>query len=258
MSEKFIAEEDLAKPHKCPYCNRRFTAYTNMRRHVRERCKIAPNEKNGDMGMERLYTHVLQQQIQIQEQQRQITELTNRMGSEKSGPQAATGGVAIQGDHAQVNQIILNIHGKEDPKAITTEQIKEAIEAGGGTNEILGRVMRALYHDIPENRNAWLSNKKDNLAMVYEGATEQTAKWVPKDRKEILPGMVAKSAVRFLDADYELLDVLPEGTPARNKKDSTVRELINDSFKSDIPTDKLLKGLDPTQRAILIANRPPG
>ncbi len=34
-----------------------------MYRHIRNSCKIAPNPKNGDAGMERLYEHTLQKQI---------------------------------------------------------------------------------------------------------------------------------------------------------------------------------------------------
>lgn len=259
------ADKDQNKAFKCPYCNRRFTAHTNMRRHVRDYCKIAPNERNGTEGMEKLCVYVLQQQRdaeqirnqaeQIQDQRERLERLEQMMAG---GSHQQAGGITIQGDHnrAVVNQVVLNFHGKEDPKRVSTERVRQAVESGGTTNDIVGSIMRAIYHEIPENRNAWLSNKKDDLAMVYEGTTEEDAKWITKDRKEILPGMVAKSAIRLLDADYALLEVLEEGSPAQVKKDKAVRELIGESFTNDVPTESLLRGLGTAQRATLIANRP--
>ena len=47
---------------KCRFCARVFSSYDSMRRHVRSACKIAPNKRNGDAGMDLLYEHMIRRQ----------------------------------------------------------------------------------------------------------------------------------------------------------------------------------------------------
>jgi len=74
VDQSALPASEADKPHVCPYCGRRFTALTNMRRHVRNSCKIAPNDKNGTNGMDRLYEHTKRQQELLGEQGRQLEE----------------------------------------------------------------------------------------------------------------------------------------------------------------------------------------
>jgi len=68
-----LSEEEQKKKYKCCFCGRRYTTYSSMRRHVRETCKIAPNKKNGEAGMELLYDYIIKkQQGQIEQQVGQI------------------------------------------------------------------------------------------------------------------------------------------------------------------------------------------
>ena len=81
-----------------------------MRRHVRTTCKIAPNEKNGDEGMNILYEHTIRRQearIATLERQNEdmlsmMRQLVARDGAvvpAAAAPPTNVGEVVIAGDH---------------------------------------------------------------------------------------------------------------------------------------------------------------
>jgi hypothetical protein len=128
---------------KCQFCGRAFSCYTAMRRHVRESCRIAPNAKNGDAGMERLYEHTLQKQLadqktQIDQQSAEISEMKEMMKQllQQGAPSSTTlqaGEVAIQaGGDAQVDNskkiINVNVFGQEKLDHVTAERIKAILD----------------------------------------------------------------------------------------------------------------------------------
>ncbi len=125
---------DIGK-HVCRFCGRSFNDESSMYRHIRGACKIAPNPKNGEKGMERLYAHTLQKhnaemQSELAEQGTKIDRLEDMMRqllrNQGAAPQA--GEVAIQGNHAQVDNskkiININVFGQEKLDHITAERIK--------------------------------------------------------------------------------------------------------------------------------------
>ena len=52
-------EKAKAENRICKYCNRIFTSIKYLKAHIKKNCPIAPNEKNGNKGMEILYKHLL-------------------------------------------------------------------------------------------------------------------------------------------------------------------------------------------------------
>lgn len=168
LEVKDLPPERLEDPNldkkQCRFCGRVFTSYTNMRRHVRNTCKIAPNERNGNTGMELLYNHTIQKQEErITSQQEQIKALTAQMGRmavamqqlvEQKDPQSAAttaaapttndgeAGIVISasGDqnevkvaidrsqHQQNNNItVLNVFGQEQLDHVTQERVHQIL-----------------------------------------------------------------------------------------------------------------------------------
>jgi len=163
--EAVYGQEALEDPNfeqkKCRFCGRIFSSYDSMRRHVRQACKIAPNAKNGDAGVELLYEHTLRRQLaqrdaqhaaeiaELRAGQAQMVEMMRQMmgqgGSASSGqssgqigPQVGqsctssacqAGEVAIQGNQNQVDNRVdnrvynINIFGQEDISHLTRDQI---------------------------------------------------------------------------------------------------------------------------------------
>ena len=125
--------------YNCRFCGRGFGNKTHMYRHIRDRCNIAPNVKNGDTGMERFYEHTLQKQLADQKveieslktQNAEILALLRQQGAGGTNTLQA-GEVAIQaGDYAQVDnskKIVINVFGQEKLDHVTAERIKTILD----------------------------------------------------------------------------------------------------------------------------------
>lgn len=237
-----------------------------MREHVRKVCQIAPNEKNGDAGMELLYEYVIQRQAAFEKQQTcRLEKVLKGQEELKSALKALKHGVPdgnpmlvnqqVNGNNNQTTNVILNMWGCEDVKRISAAEILEILEEGGDTNVILGRILQLIYHKVPENRNAYLPNKKESMALVYAGLTPEDAQWVPRPRSELLPPMVVKSTDRVFDSQFEIL--ASKATQAAKKRlDIMTRDLAKKCPIGGTPSKDLLDGVSSAQKAVLIANRP--
>ena len=192
---------------QCRFCKRVFSCYTSMRRHVRTSCKIAPNPKNGDVGMQKLYEHTLQRQIdrleaQNAEMKSQNAEILTLLRQQRAGGTNTqqAGEIALQGDHAQVDnskKIVVNVFGKEGLDHVTLEKIKTILDEclqrpalPTAVDEAVLRTAMLVYSDPsrPENLTAYLPNKKTNDALVH---TE--AGWEVRPTTLVLPPMALKS-----------------------------------------------------------------
>jgi hypothetical protein len=204
---------------KCRFCGRVFSSYTSMRRHVRNTCKIAPNAKNGDAGMEVLYEHTIRRQAaQLEAQQAQITEMMGMMQRMEGMVLAAQGGggghnqqageVAIAGDANQVavdnrKQVIVNVFGKEGLDHVTLERIKVILDESlarpalpEAANAAVMKTAMLVYSDPdhPENLTAYLPNKKTNDVLVHAEDG-----WEVQPAFLVLPPMAQKSVDTLFD-----------------------------------------------------------
>jgi hypothetical protein len=218
-----VREDPDLDQKKCRFCGRVFSSYDSMRRHVRQYCKIAPTEKNGDAGMEVLYEHTIRrQQAQIEAQQKQIEQLMqlavrggapgDASGSIPAGNTGTQAGeVGFQGDHNEVNNskntININVFGKEGLDHITAERVKAILDESisrfpsapalpaAASAAVLKTAMLA-YSDPehPENLTCYLPNKKTNDALVHgeEG-------WEVQPTTLVLPPMAQKSVDALFD-----------------------------------------------------------
>ncbi len=164
----------------CRYCGNVFNNFSNLRRHMRESCKIAPNPKNGDAGMERLYEHTLQKQVdrletqnremqaKMDAQNKMLQQLLERQqGASSSSSTQQAGELAIQaGDHAQVDnskKIVVNVFGKEGLDHVTLEKIRTILDEclqrpalPTAVDEAVLRTAMLVYSDPSRPENASL------------------------------------------------------------------------------------------------------
>jgi hypothetical protein len=147
---KTLEDPDFEKK-KCSFCGRVFGTYTNMRRHVRNACKIAPNAKNGDAGMEILYEHTIRrQETRIAALERQNAEILGMMRKLVVQTAAPAGGAQVSGEIAVHNRDgtvavdksrkEIHIHGQEGLDHITPARIKAILDetlggAGAGVEQ---------------------------------------------------------------------------------------------------------------------------
>jgi hypothetical protein len=170
---------------QCRFCCRVFAAYDSMRRHVRDTCKIAPNARNGNAGMERLVEHTIRQQSKIEEMQDQMTQMTDLMqklvqAAKTPPPTIVAGDTVVHGDRNVVLQdrrvVNINIFGEEATGHVTMEKIrdvlKESLQLGEMPQAATQAVLKAallVYSDPdhPENLTCYLPNKREGSALVH-------------------------------------------------------------------------------------------
>ena len=217
-----LDDPDLEKK-KCRFCGRVFSSYDSMRRHVKTACKIAPNAKNGDAGMDILYEHTIRrQQALLAAKDRQIEQLTALVESQlhavvPAAPagRADTTAVAIQGDN-NVNivdarrvetTVVVNVFGQEGLEHVTSARIRAIMEESLGVGAPSAAAQAAVlktallvYSDPehPENLTCYLPNKKGDEALVHMSRNGTTG-WEVQPVPLVLPPMARKSVDALFD-----------------------------------------------------------
>ena len=256
LSPEVLDDPELNKK-KCPYCGRVFSSYDSMRRHVRKSCKIVPNEKNGDRGMELLYEHTIKkQQTEIEDLKKLVKEQgqmmkqlisTKQVASSSSASQITNRGEVITSGSKNTvvvdnKRIVINVFGKEDFSHITRADVKEILDSSvqntliedAAQMALLKMAMRA-YSDPahPENLTCFLPNKKTNDALIH---TEKG--WEVQPVGLVITPMAEKSLNELFDkqplVDYQ-------------KYDGVMRELRDNGEKHVGNTSQL--------RPILVRNK---
>ncbi len=167
-----LGDPDL-EAKKCRFCGRVFSNRTSMLRHVRHNCKIAPNAKNGDEGLEKLYDHTNKRQSEeIAELKAEMAKMREDMRNltERSVVVGGGGNIAIQGN------VNIMVFGKESQRHITGGTIRAILDdclkspaIPSAVEEAVLRTAMLVYSDPdrPENITAYLPNKKTDDVMVH-------------------------------------------------------------------------------------------
>ncbi len=196
LEKENLSETEQKKKYNCKFCGRRYTTYTSMCRHVRESCKIAPNEKNGEEGMELLYKHVKHEQKRNDRLENEMRVIKTQMGQlvnllvtreEQNNAaevsQAGNKTIAVQGDHntttqnhLEQNNTTINIFGQESVAHINymtiyrlLNKIEPRYEVQDAAKTLLLEVMAQIYGnpDHPENFTSYLPNKRTDDTLVH-------------------------------------------------------------------------------------------
>lgn len=145
LPEDVREDPDLEKK-KCRFCGRILSSYDSMRRHVRTACKIAPNAKNGDAGMEVLYSHTIRRQeariatldrqneVMLGMMRRKEGMLVAQGDAARGGHQVNAGEVALaDNDSVAVDnrkqQITINVFGEEGLDHVSAARIKAILDS---------------------------------------------------------------------------------------------------------------------------------
>ncbi len=173
-----VLEDPDLESKKCRFCGRVFSSRTSMLRHVRQNCKIVPNVKNGDEGLEKLYEHTIRQQGEtiatLQAEMAQMRENIRAITERGEKRQDIT--IKCNNLNNQVNNVNINVKlfGQESQDHVTGARIREVLDnclrtpGTPATNAIL-QVAMLVYSDPnhPENLTAYLPNKKTDDVLVH-------------------------------------------------------------------------------------------
>ena len=156
------------KIYECKYCQKTFTRYNNLNRHIKQFCSIYKNENN---TIEKLETIIIENENKYK---KEIDKLHKKIELLLEQKQVPTTIINID------KQINLNSYGNEDMSHITS----------GFKDNLLKVPFIAIPKMIeevhfsnkkPENKNIVLPNKNDKYVKVYQGD-----KWVFKDKNQCL------------------------------------------------------------------------
>lgn len=217
-----LEDPDLGKK-KCRFCGRVFASYDSMRRHVRTACKIAPNERNGDAGMDLLFEHTIRrQQAENAELRAQLASLTHNVealtnavrGGAELKNSCAPGIVVNNGssvNNALVVQdqrnITINVFGHENVDHVTPAKIREVLMESlrlpalpEAATQAVVKAALLVYSDPdhPENLTCYLPNKREGSALVHT-SRDGAMVWEVCPLQIVAPPMAQKSVDLLFD-----------------------------------------------------------
>jgi uncharacterized C2H2 Zn-finger protein len=206
-----VREDPDLEKKQCRFCGRVFSSYDSMRRHVRKSCGIAPNARNGDAGMTKLYEHTIrQQQAQIEAQRVQIDQLLELSARQGRTVTARGDGTRILQDNScHQTQVHIHVHGQEGVAHLTEAKVRALLDTASREPELPGAARRAIleaallvYSDPehPENLTTFLPDtqkQEDALVHTKDG-------WGVRPTTQVLPPMARKSVdALFTRQPYE-------------------------------------------------------
>jgi hypothetical protein len=170
---------------KCKYCNKSFTRFNNLNRHIKTYCKIRKENDKRIMDIENKY----KEELEIKKKE------TDFYKGEIENLQKRIGELIDKNRTTIINidkQINLNSYGNEDMSHITEKFKDQMLKIPFVA--IPKMIEEVHFSDKkPENKNIKLTNKKENYVKVY-----QNDKWIFKDKKATIK--------QLMDEKYTIID----------------------------------------------------
>jgi hypothetical protein len=173
-----IKENEPDTKNVCEFCDKKFNSRNSMRRHIRLYCKIKKEEdileikKNEEMNeLKQIITE------EMAEQNNKITKLIDKVNNTTNNTMNNSGNNNTSNSYNQVNNIQLNVFGKEDLSMLTENFKQELIK---GPFKMMPKLMEMIYFNKkhPENHTMKLVNKKEKIMKIYD---KEGWKYVDKD-----------------------------------------------------------------------------
>ena len=228
---------------KCNFCGKNFSRKYNLNRHIDDYCKI---KKQQDSEKEGIFQQLLDKMNKLEEQNKQLQNEIQNIRSTKNINNGLINNNKNNNNninsHNTINnnniEIKLLAFGNEDLSYITDNRYKNIINKGfKSIQEFVTNIH--FNKNNPQNHNVYISNMRDNCAMVYDGD-----KWELRDRTDILDDMYESKRDILEDKFDELLNDLPKH--AINKFSR---------FLNDQQDDKVIKNIKKDIKFILYNNK---
>ena len=153
--------------YSCEYCNKAFNHKNNLYTHKTHlRCKKMPIREKKKRAIKLLNSNTTKISKSTENEIQSLNLIQNnnnnvQINNNNSINDSFNNNTIIQ------NHITINAFGKEDVSSITPE---EQMKILGSAYHSFKNAMKSIHYDIPENRNFYLSNKRDRkFITVYNG-----------------------------------------------------------------------------------------
>ncbi len=245
---------------KCEYCLIFFTQKHSLLKHINKSCKI---KKELNVNLFKL------KELQLKEKELQLKEKELNNNKELKEKELVLKekelvlkekelNYKIQKKHNTINSNNINItnnnitiqvvaFGTEDLNQIPDCEIKSFI--GRGFMSIHQMVEYLNFNkDIPENQNVYVSNKRDNTIMIFNGE-----KWIVQEKDDTLDTILNKKG-DFLEKKYEefygelsVMSIAKFKQFKKNRHESEQMSFMKNRLNKlmynnrDLPLNKLIK-----------------
>lgn len=161
--------------HICQYCNKNYSTRKSLLRHIKHFCKIKKDEDNQELKktedmneLKKIFSE------EMKEQNHKISKLFDKVSTTNNTMNNSGNN---NNSHNQVNNIQLNVFGKEDLSVLTDNVKEELIK---GPFKMMPKLMEMIYFNKnhPENQTMKLVNKKEKIMKIHD---KEGWKYVDKD-----------------------------------------------------------------------------
>ena len=203
------------KPFICKYCEKGFSFPQSLNHHVKYHCKHNKTEDLHEL-VRLMNSQLSEKDRQIETQQRQINQLMKKLDIPN-----------IQNNYIQNNHINLLPFKDTDTSHLTEHDYAKCIHA---VLQCIPKLIEKVHFNPlkPENHNVYISNLKNNYAMVYDGQ-----QWNIQPRDDTINHLIEINEMRLEDwiQDQEKYPILQQKfTRYLDKKE-------NDSILNNIKED---------------------
>ena len=153
--------------YTCEHCNKSFNHKNNLYTHKTHlRCKKMPIREKKKRAIKLINSNTKNISKSTENEIRSLNLIQNnntnvQINNNNSINDSFNNNTIIQ------NHITINAFGKEDVSSITPEEQMKILD---GAYHSFKNAMKSIHYDIPENRNFYLSNKRDRkFITVYNG-----------------------------------------------------------------------------------------
>ena len=184
--------------NSCQYCGKNFKHRQSKYNHEKKFCKeiskkspcsnleiVKPNIKEDTSNLLDIIKELCKDKEKMRKQhEEQIEKLIEKVGDTTNN---------IENQHINIH---INNYGNENLDYLTPEYLQTLLNIPYGA---IPKLIKHIYFnpDHPENHNIKITNKKLPYAIIFD-----KEKWVYKDRKEVITGIVDKS-YNIIDEHYE-------------------------------------------------------
>jgi uncharacterized coiled-coil protein SlyX len=193
MNRKKPCSKQLEEQDKtCHYCNKTFTKYKSLEKHIDNTCKI---KKLHDEKMESMMNEMIKRLETLEAENTECKKKIENMSKQLVAQHKTN----ITGDQINIGkQININIvpFGKENTSYITN-QIYSSIFMRSHCS--VPEYIRAIHFDKnhPENHNVYISNIKDQYVLTFDGHD-----WNIMDRMEAIDKLYMNGSI-VLETKFE-------------------------------------------------------
>lgn len=192
----------------CDYCNKEYATRKTLLRHIKHYCKVKKDydvKKEADVTKSENLSE-LKKIIseEMAEQNNKINKLLDNVNTTTNSNNTMNNSGNHNNSHNQVNNIQLNVFGKEDLSMITENVKQELIK---GPFKMMPKLMEMIYFnkDHPENHTLKLVNKKEKIMKIHDKEgwkyvdKNETIDYILEDKNYAVDSYYDRNEAQFSD-----------------------------------------------------------